>query len=89
MKAATIVMIFFTIILFLCVIALAFMNITSSLSVNGSMDSSKMFKKMESGKVYNKWVSLGISGLTLIVALVLTITGASTKKEAFTRIYKY
>ena len=86
MKAATIVMIIFTIILFLCVIALAFMNITSSLSVNGSMDSSKMFKKMESGKVYNKWVSLGVSGLTLIVALVLTITGASTKKEAFINI---
>ena len=89
MKAATIVMIIFTIILFLCVIALAFMNITSSLSVNGSMESSKMFKKMESGKVYNKWISLGVSGLTLIVALVLTITGASTKKEAFARIYKY
>lgn len=89
MKAVTIVMIIFTIILFLCVVALAFMNITSSLSVDNDVGSSKLFKKAQSGKVYNKWISIGVSGLTLIVALVLTITGASTKKEAFTRIYKY
>lgn len=90
MKAATIVMIIFTVILFLCVAALAFMNIASSLSatkVPSNALFAKAYGKMQNGKVFNKWISLGVSGLTLIVVIILTITGATAEKEAFTRIY--
>ena len=92
MKAASVVMVIFTIILFIAVIALSFMNISQAMGVvNGKVAGMPVVGKMydESGNKTIKMVpALAVSGVALVALIVLTITGATAKKEAFTYVFR-
>lgn len=88
MDAATVVMVIFTIILFIAVIALSFMNLAQSISkVNAKVSSAPVLNRVfeESGNKTVKMVaSISVSALAIVSLIVLTITGATAKKDAFT-----
>lgn len=88
MDAATVVMIIFTIILFIAVIALSFMNFAQSISkVNAKVSGAPILNRVfeESGNKTVKMVaSISVSALAIVSLIVLTITGATAKKDAFT-----
>ena len=88
MDAATVVMVIFTIILFIAVIALAFMNFAQSISkVNAKVSGVPLLNHVfeESGHKTIKMVaSISVSAVALVSLIVLTITGATAKKDAFT-----
>ena len=91
MSSASVVMVIFTIILFICIVAMSFMNIAQSMKkVNDKLESNKFLSYtanklfVESdNKTVKPWAAIGVAGVTLVCMLVLTITGATAKKEAF------
>lgn len=93
-------MVIFTIILFVAVMTLSLMNIVQasdklnteglakaeSIPVIGSL-TGKIFEE-SSHKTVNKKVAIAVSATAIISLIVLTITGASAKKEAFSYLLK-
>lgn len=83
-------MVIFTIILFVAIMALSLMNIVQASdklnTVVGNMPGN-IFEDSKH-KTVNKKVAIAVSATAIISLLVLTITGASAKKEAFTYLLK-
>ena len=96
MDASSVIMVIFTIILFVAVMALSLMNIVqASDKLNAEAEKMPVIGRLTgrileeaNHKTVNKKVAIAVSATAIVSLIVLTITGASAKKEAFSYLLK-